>query len=75
MPSVTIDAIERQPDGRILVRTGKRAAVRASLNRDDLLDIALALVLARQPNLGNPAAFAGRTVTVDFSQVNWGTVS
>lgn len=85
MPSVTLTKITKDADGRIRVRFGKlerefgslthmRSAVRAALDQSGLIDLALALLLSRQPALGNPAALEGKTLTVDFSQPNWGTV-
>lgn len=88
MPSLTINSVTVHPTtGEVRVRyDGKcervyasveafRRAARANLTRDDLFDLAVGLIAARQPKLGNPAAFAGRSVTVDFSQAAWGTVS
>lgn len=86
MPSVTLTKIVKEAGGKVRVRFGKvereypsledmRSSVRAALDQADLIDLALALILSRQPNLGNPSALEGRTVTVDFGQANWGTVS
>lgn len=86
MPSVTLTKIVKEPGGRILLRFGKREyefssiehfrqSVRGMLDREDLEVLAMALILARQPNLGNPAALEGRTITIDFNAASWGTVS
>lgn len=86
MPSVTVTKIVKEASGRVLVYFGKhcrefttvedmRAAVRAALTRADVENLALALMLSRQPSLANPAALEGRTVTVDFSLANFGTVT
>jgi hypothetical protein len=85
MPQVTLSKIDKHSDGRISVRFGKvvrefasiehmRGCVRSALTQDDLIDMALALLLSRQPNLGNPAAMEGRTVSIDFNSTSWGTV-
>lgn len=47
---------------------------RRYLTGDTLRAIVVALALTRQPTLGNVAALEGKTVTIDFSQANWGTV-
>lgn len=87
MPSVTVTKISKEPDGRILVDfshgegrefaslADMKSVVRSNLTRDDLVDIAIALMLSRQPTLANPAAFVGHSVNVDFSAANWGTVT
>lgn len=86
MPSVTITSVTKNGDGSVTVVVGKRtrvygsvaalkAAVRSNLTVDDLIDLALALALFRQPALGNPSAFDGHTVSVDFTAANWGTIS
>lgn len=86
MPSITLTKIIKEEDGQIRVRFGKvereyasladmRASVRAALDQSDLIDLALALILSRQPALGNPSALDGRTITIDFSKANWGSVS
>lgn len=88
MPSVTITKIVKEGGGagRIRIRFGKlereyaslahlQAAAKANLSVDDLIDIAIGLMLSRQPTLTNPNVFEGHTVTVNFAAVtNWGTV-
>lgn len=87
MPSVTVSKVVIEPSGRVLVDfshgegreyqslADMKSQVRASLTKDDLIDMALALMLFRQPTLSNPSVFLGHSVGVDFSVNNWGTVS
>ncbi len=86
MPSVTLTKIQKDADGKIRIRFGKReyefaniqAArdfVRSQIDRETLEVIEMALALTRQPTLSNPAALEGRTLTVDFTLANWGTVT
>lgn len=83
--SVTIRALEKRPDGTVRVLLGKneyvfnsiedaRAAAR-DFDAEDARQLVLRLIFARQPGLGNPAALVGRTVTIDPTSANWGTVS
>jgi hypothetical protein len=37
--------------------------------------LAIALMLTRQPALGNPAVFDNKTVEVDFTKAAWGTIA
>jgi hypothetical protein len=85
MASVTVTKIVKEAS-RVLVYFGKdcrefsslsemQQLVRANLTRSDLMDIALGLMLSRQPALGNPTVFEGKSVNVDFSATNWGTLS
>lgn len=84
--SATVTAISAPAGGPITIAFGKRTRPFNDLNhmkvvaadaltRDDLEFIALRLMLARQPAFGNPAAFVGKSVAVDFSLANWGTIS
>lgn len=86
MPSVTCTKIHKDPSGRIRVRFGKterefqdiaslREFVRDALTPETLQAIFLRLALDRQPSLGNVSLLEGRTIDVDFSRANWGTVS
>jgi hypothetical protein len=86
MPSVTLTRIDKRADGSVYLYFGKdvreyssvealRLSARSALGRADLIDLAIALALFRQPALGNPAALEGRTVAVDFSQAAWGAVT
>lgn len=86
MPSVTCTKIVKEAGGRILVRFGKvemefanlgamKAYVASILDREQLTALALRLMIDRQPTLNNPSVFEGRSVNVDFSVNNWGTVT
>lgn len=83
--SVTITGIVKEPGGAVRIRLGKfeycfnnlqdaRDAAR-DFDAEDLRALVLRLILTRQPNLGNPAALVGRTVTIDPTSASWGTVS
>jgi hypothetical protein len=85
--SVTVTAISIAGNGEVRIRFGKRERVFADLsalkgfvrevltNQETLEAAALALMIARQPNLANPAAFVGHAVNVDFTAANWGTIT
>jgi hypothetical protein len=84
MPSLTNTGIIKEAS-RVLFRFGHQeyefpsiaAAqdfVRDKLNRDDMVAIYMALCFTRQPALGNPAVLAGKTLTIDLNQINWGTI-
>jgi hypothetical protein len=86
MPSVTLHKIVKEADGRVRLRFGKRErefsdlqAMRdfaeAQLTPEVLEALVVALALKRQPALGNPSAFEGRTLNVDLTLANWGTLS
>lgn len=89
MPSTTITQIRKPPSGKIYFRFGKaerefesiaaaREWARNNLPDDPqefLQSLAICMALQRQPALGNPAALEGRTLTIDLTQANWGTVS
>jgi hypothetical protein len=86
MPQVTLTKIHKDVGGRIRFRFGKREYefssiehakewVRSRFNTEDMDAIAIALCLERQPALGNLATLEGRTLTVNLSLANWGTVS
>lgn len=86
MPSITLTKCGKDSDNRVRFQFGKRgyefhdlaaanAFVKSQLDRDTLDTIMMALVMSRQPTLANPAALNGRTLTVDFSLANWGSVS
>ncbi len=86
MPSVTLTKIQKDADGKVRIRFGKREYefaniqavrdfARGQLDRDTLEAITMALALTRQPTLSNPTALEGRTLTVDFTLANWGTVT
>jgi len=86
MPSVTVTKITPLQDGRVIVRFGKRerefASVadmrefaRSQVDAATLEGMAVGLMLTRQPALGNPGVFEGRSVNVDFSLANWGTIT
>lgn len=83
--SVTITKVLRQ-NGRVYIRFGKREYEFASqqavqefvaqkLNTEVLEALAIAIVVARQPTLANLALVEGKTLTVDPTVNNWGTVS
>jgi hypothetical protein len=85
MPSATFTKIVKQDDGSIRFRFGKREYefaslvavrefVRRRLDQETIESLALALLVSRQPSLANLAAIEGRTVVVDFSLANWGTI-
>ena len=84
MPSVTVSKIDKEANGRILIYFGKHGrefgsieqmqqSVRAAFTRDDMIDLSLRLMLARQSTLGSPAAFEGHSINIDPSLNNWGT--
>jgi hypothetical protein len=86
MPQVTLDKINKDASGRVRFLFGKselefptieaaREWARQQLLKEQLQAIAVALCLTRQPNLHNLNALEGRTVNVDFTLANWGTVS
>lgn len=86
MPSIAAPKVIKEASGKVRIRFGKReyefnsieearASVRSQLGVEDLELLTMALMFARQPNLGNPAAFEGRKVNVDFKATNWGTIS
>lgn len=86
MPSVTITKVQKDPSGHVRFRFGKRERefpslaearefVRGVLGDPDTIEAAaIALMLSRQPSLGNPAVFQGRSVIIDFSLPSWGTI-
>lgn len=83
MPSITIKAIESGTTARgqsvYRIRAGKREIelpgdvndlkrwIRQQFDDTDLLAFALALWMARNPSLDNPAMIVGRTLTLDFT--------
>jgi len=86
MPAITVTKIHKDSSGRIRFRFGKSEAefesiqaardyVKSALTRETLELLAMAICLNRQPSLGNPPALEGKTVTVDFSLANWGTLA
>lgn len=86
MPSVTVTNIVKEADGRVLIRFGKREREFSSLaslrqwasnvlDRETLDALAIALMLERQPALGNPSAFEGHSIAVNFANANWGTIT
>jgi hypothetical protein len=76
MPSLRIDEVNKRPGGAVFVRSGKHGRLftsladmrefgeGAGLSREELMRLAVREMLDRQPSLGNPAAFEGRTVTI-----------
>lgn len=76
--SITIRSIDRRAD-RTYIRYGKdevevpgdldalRAWIRQQFDEKDLLALALAVYLARDPNMTNPAQIVGRTITLDLA--------
>lgn len=87
MPSILIKSVESTttPRGRPFyrIRHGKREIevpgdvnelkrwIRSQFDDNELLAFALALWMARNPSLDNPAMIVGRTLTLDFTaQVN-----
>lgn len=83
--SVTLTQI-RQQNGRIFLRFGKetyefnsladiRDYVQSILGKAELHALFMACAIERQAALNNPAQLEGRTLTVDFSLNNWGTVA
>lgn len=86
MPSITVTKVVKTPEGKVFVAFGKEIIEFASiadaqswaddvLSRRSLKAIAIALMLTRQPNLGNPSVFENRSVVVDFGINNWGQVT
>jgi len=85
MPSVTLTRYAREPDtGRHHFYFGKECLsydsaehARQSLAgfSNDLKQLAMRLILMRQPGLINPVVFVGRTINLDFSLASWGTVT
>lgn len=84
MPSATVTKILKSGN-EIRVQFGKRERVyddiqqmrnfvRDTLDRDTLEAIAMALMLSRQPALGNPSVFEGKSINIDLSVANWGTL-
>ena len=78
MPSITVTEVAKDTAGRVTVRFGSterefesvehmRECVRAALTREDLMDLALALILARQPTLAAPAGGSGTTARTGSS--------
>lgn len=78
MPTLRIDGIQRLPDGRIVVATGKQeiefanvAALRAYVDDAETRELALKLVLGywlrRNPAGTNVALLVGKTITLDLS--------
>lgn len=75
--SITIRSIERRAD-RTYIRVGKeeievpgtvtelRQWIRSQFDENQLLALALAVYLARDPDLSNPGMIVGRTVTLDL---------
>lgn len=85
MPSVTVTDLAVEQDGKVRIRFGKRTrefnsiehmrmCVSEALNLETLEALAMRLILQRQPAIGNPSAVIGRTLEVDFSKANWGTL-
>lgn len=85
MPSITLTKITKEAS-RVRFRFGKierefpsiqaaRDWAQSRFTREDMEAIAIALCLSRQPNLTNVNQLEGRTLTVDLSLANWGTVS
>lgn len=76
--SITIKAIDRRAD-RTYIRVGKeeievpgnladlKAWIRQQFDEKDLLAIALAVYLARDPDMSNPSLIVGRTITLDLA--------
>lgn len=86
MPTITVNNVVKEADGRVRIRFGKIETEFPSIEaarafaRDVLMDqnhlraVAIALMMSRQPNLNNPSVFEGRSVVVDFSLPAWGTI-
>lgn len=84
--NLTLDSVNKDADGRVRFRfqgeemefrsTAEAAAfAQGRFTRDDLKAVAIALVLTRQPALGNTGIFAGKVLTVDLTAINWGSVA
>lgn len=85
--SVTLTKIQfTNAQSVIRVRFGKKeyefnnlahlqAIVEPFLRREVLEMIALAILMERQPNIGNPGAIEGHSINVDLSANNWGTLT
>jgi hypothetical protein len=83
--TVTLNSVQKDASGRVRFRFGDEEVefqslaaaadfARDQLTKRDVYAIAVGLVLTRQPALGNPSAFAGKSLTVDLTLANWGTV-
>lgn len=81
--SLTIKSIDQRAD-RTYIRIGKteievpgskaelKAFVRSRFSEEDLLALALAAWMARDPELNNPNALVGKTITLDLGgRVNY----
>jgi hypothetical protein len=87
MPSVTLTKITKRANGSVEFRFGKigldfnsvadaAAFAQGQLSGETLRAQVIAMVLTRQPALGNPGIFEGKVLNVDFNAaVNWGTVT
>jgi hypothetical protein len=87
MPSVTLTKISfTNANSPIRIRFGKRTYeftdldhmkeyVAQTIGVEQLEAIAMALLIARQPNITNPAAVEGRSVNVNLANNTWGTLT
>ena len=87
MPSITCTKIVKEPGGRVRFRfdngdeiefASRQDAiefVRDRLSRETLQALFVRIVLDRQPLLNNIPAVEGKTLNVDTSANNWGTVT
>jgi hypothetical protein len=85
MPSVTISKIRKPANGKIYVRLGKqefewnslaemKRDISSRFDKDDLMLIAMVMMLKRQPLLDNPTALEGLKLNIDLTLDAWGTV-
>lgn len=89
--SVTLNSVQQDASGRVRFRFSMPSGelderefasisdasqyARDRLTRNEAIAMGIALVLTRQPTLSNPSAFAGKTMTIDLTLANWGTVA
>jgi hypothetical protein len=85
--SVTLTKIQfTNANSPIRIRFGKRdyefndlahmkGFVASQLSRETLESLMLAMLIERQPDINNPGQVEGKTMTVDMSVNNWGTIS